>query len=106
MAGFPLRKWWAAQIVIRDPSVPIGSKVLFARLLEYHNSTTGLCYPGQTRLGIDLGVDPRTIRNWLKPLVKRSYVTCIPKGGLNGSNASEIWLPRGKMEYDQAARAF
>lgn len=105
MQGFPLKKWWACQIVNLDPRVPDGSKLLFSRLMEYHNSTTERCFPSQRRLASDLTVDVRTIRNRFKPLKKLGYVASEKGGGRNGSNAYRIWLPSGKLEFKDAEKA-
>lgn len=105
MQGFPLKKWWATQIVLLDPRIPRGASLLFTRLIEYHNTRTGRCYPSQRRLARDLGVEQRTIRNWISSLSKFGYVSLLPKGGRGGTNAYEIWLPSGKMEFKDAEKA-
>lgn len=105
MQGFPLKKWWACQIVNLDARIPDGSKLLFSRLMEYHNTKTKLCFPSQQRLASDLGVDERTIRYRLKPLKRVGYVAAEKGGGRNGTDAYRLWLPSGKMEFKEAEKS-
>ncbi len=105
MASFPLKKWWALQIVSLDPRVGKGPTQLFCRLLEYHNSKTGLCFPGQARLSDDLAVSVRTIRTWTKCLCRCGYVELIPKGGRQGTYAYKLWQPTGRLEFKEAEKS-
>ncbi len=68
MQGFPLRKWWAVQIVLPDARIPRGAALLFTRLIDGHNKKTNRCILSWKRLFRDLGVDEHTIRNWRRGL--------------------------------------
>lgn len=103
MAGFPLNKWRALQLVIIDPNVSTSGKVVFARLMDHHNTITGRCFPSEATLAHALNCTDRSIRTALKNLEKHKYIRVRRGKGRNGTNQYDLTMPSGKNEYDQAA---
>lgn len=74
------KRYDALRIVRRDPRLPEGSKVVYAEVDDWAGAAGGVdgkCYPSEALLANLLGKSVRTIRTWLRPLVKFGYL--IPK---------------------------
>jgi DNA-binding transcriptional regulator YhcF (GntR family) len=104
MAAFPLIKWYALQLVIIDPNVTTSGKVVFARLMNHHNTKTGRCFPSEATLAHALGCTERSIRTALKSLEKHKYIRVHRGKGRNGTNQYDLYMPSGKNEYFQAEK--
>lgn len=104
MAGFPLDKWRAVQLVIIDQNVSTSGKVVFARLMNYHNTKTGRCFPSEATLAHALNCTDRSVRTALKNLEKHKYIRVRRSKGRNGTNQYDLTMPSGKNEYDQAEK--
>lgn len=90
MAGFPLDKWRAVQLVIIDQNVSTSGKVVFARLMNYHNTKTGRCFPSEATLTHALN------RTALRNLEKHKYIRVRRRKGRNGTNQYDLYIPSGK----------
>lgn len=101
---FPIDKWRALQLAMMDGNINNSAKVVFARLLEHHNTKTGLCCPSQFTLAHALNTSDRTIRDALRQLEKNKYVKTKRNDGLYGSNGYELTIPTGKFAYQVAEK--
>ena len=105
MAGFPLNKLYALQLVNIDPNVSDSGHRVFARLMYHHNTKTGLCFPSEATLAHALNRTDRTIRTAIKNLEKHKYIRVRRGKGRNGTNQYDLYIPSGKNEYDQAVKS-
>jgi DNA-binding transcriptional MocR family regulator len=101
MKGFPLQKWWAFQLVQIDNRLTPRAKLCFGRLLEYHNTITGACFPSEATLARDLSCSARSVRSAIKELKILGYVKVVRRL----CNHYELALPSGKYEYQEAAKS-
>ena len=101
---FPIDKWRALQLAMMDGNINNSAKVVFARLLEHHNTKTGLCCPSQFTLAHALNTSDRSIRAALRQLEKHKYVKTSKSDGLYGSNGYELTIPTGKFAYQVAEK--
>lgn len=99
---FPIDKWRALQLAMIDGNINNTAKVVFARLMEHHNTKTGLCCPSQVTLAHALNTSVRSIRAALRQLEKHNYVKTNKNDGLYGSNGYELTIPTGKFAYQVA----
>ena len=102
--GFPLAKWWTFQVVLTDRSLSAKARLVYARLLKYHNQKTGQCNPSEERLGLDLGYSDRSIRTALRELDDIEYIDIRRGGGRRISNQYYPILIGGKNEYLNAEK--
>ncbi len=104
MAGIPINKWYALELVNIDPNVSdIGYRV-FSRLMYHHNTITGRCFPSEATLADALNRTDRTIRTAIKNLKEHKYIRVRRGKGRNGTNQYDLYIPSGKNEYDQAVK--
>lgn len=76
--------------LLRSPRLNSGDKMTFAMLLSYAWQND-YCYPGQARLGEDLGLSDRSVRVHLKALEANGLLT-IKRRGLGRTNIYELNL--------------
>ena len=69
-------------------------------MLYYHNSKTGLCFPGRSRLADDLGCSVRSIGTGLNELKKYGYVRIVGHVGASGVNQYDLRIQTGKKAFD------
>ena len=65
--------------VLRDCSLSLGARLTYTMLLSYAWQESR-CFPGQTRLAADLGVDERSVRRYLVELRGSGYVDWKQQG--------------------------
>ena len=70
--------------VLKDKGLSFGARLAYAILLSYAWQE-GSCFPGQQRMGQDLGTTDRSIRTFLKELKDRGFITWKQQG-LNKTN--------------------
>ena len=102
--GFPLIKWWTFQLVLTDDALSARARLVYPRLLKYHNQTTGQCNPTEERLGLDLGCSDRTVRAAVSELEKAGYIDKENGGGRHVSNQYTPTLIGGKDAYQNAEK--
>lgn len=64
---------------LKNPKISVGAKLTFAMLLQYAREEDE-CFPGQERLGQDMGVTDRSVRTWLNELKAAGLVTSKQRG--------------------------
>jgi biotin operon repressor len=65
--------------ILRDQTVSFGAKLTYTLLLSYAWQE-GNCFPGQTRLGHDLGVTRKAVNKYLRELKEKGFVTWTRRG--------------------------
>ena len=76
--------------LLRSRTLSSGDKMAFAMLLSYAWQND-YCFPGQARLGVDLGLDERNVRRHLKSLAAAGLLT-IRRRGQGKTNIYELNL--------------
>jgi DNA-binding MarR family transcriptional regulator len=76
--------------LLRSNKLSSGDKLAFAMLLSYAWQND-YCFPGQKRLGEDMGIDERNVRRHLKSLVANGLLT-IRRRGQGKTNIYELNL--------------
>jgi len=65
--------------ILESSEISVGAKLTYAMLLKYAREMHE-CFPGQERLGKDMGVTDRSVRSWLKELEKVKLVEIKRRG--------------------------
>lgn len=65
--------------ILESRDISVGAKLTYAMLLKYAREMNE-CFPGQVRLGKDLGAAERSVRTWLKELEKAKLVSIRQRG--------------------------
>ena len=104
MSFFPINKWRAVQLAITDSRLSAFDRMLFTRLMEHHNTKTGLCCPSINTLAEALHYSGRNVRMGLRRLKEYGYVQSIKVKGIHGTNAYVLTIPEGKFEYNRRAK--
>lgn len=65
--------------ILESSEISVGAKLTYAMLLKYAREMHE-CFPGQERLGEDMGANARSIRRWLKELQKVKLVEIKRRG--------------------------
>lgn len=76
--------------ILKATNLSGGAKLAYAMLLSYamgHDQ----CFPGQDRLGVDMGVSRQTANQYIKELNDKGYIN-IKRRGQGRSNLYEINL--------------
>lgn len=70
--------------ILKSQKLTVGEKLTFAMFLSYawHND---YCFPGQDKLGTDLGVTRQSINTFIKGLERKGFLT-IKRRGLGKTN--------------------
>lgn len=70
--------------ILRDPNLSMGAKLTYAMFLSYawHNE---LCFPGQERLAVDMGMSVPSVSKFIAELADHSLVT-VQRRGLGKTN--------------------
>jgi hypothetical protein len=86
-------------LVLRDPTISPGAKVVFGLLLSYAWQRDD-CYPGQDLLAADMGAGERSVRRYLQELEQANLVT-VKQRGLGLTNVYVIHRLRPAILADQ-----
>ena len=81
--------------LLRSNKLSSGDKLAFAMLLSYAWQND-YCFPGQKRLGEDMGLDERNVRRHLKSLEAHGLLS-IQRRGQGKTNIYEINLKPGQQ---------
>lgn len=65
--------------VLKDKSLSFGARLAYAVLLSYAWQE-GSCFPGQDRMGKDLGISRQIVNGYLKELKKAKHITWKRRG--------------------------
>jgi biotin operon repressor len=65
--------------ILRNPDLSIGAKLTYAMFLSYawHNDR---CFPGQERLGVDLGMSRTSVTAFIGELEKEGFISIQRRG--------------------------
>ncbi|MEO1700913.1 MAG: helix-turn-helix domain-containing protein [Pseudomonadota bacterium] len=85
--------------ILKAKCIGGGAKLAYAMLLSYAMGDDE-CFPGQDRLGIDMGISRQTANQYIKELADKGYIN-IKRRGQGRSNLYEINL---KAKVLKAAR--
>ncbi|MEM6931967.1 MAG: helix-turn-helix domain-containing protein [Pseudomonadota bacterium] len=79
--------------ILRSKKLSPGAKLAYAGLLSYawHRDS---CFPGQDRLGVDIGVTRQTANEYIKELRTKGFIR-VTRRGQGRSNLYELLVPRG-----------
>jgi hypothetical protein len=81
--------------ILKSKTLTAGEKMTFAMLLSYAWQND-YCFPGQVRLGQDLGLHETNVRKHLKSLETNGLLS-IQRRGLGKTNVYELNLKPKKM---------
>ena len=104
MPGIKLAKWYALQLAVMDPRLRGKAPAVLARLLDHHNSGTGLCFPSLKTLANSLCCEDRTVRSAIRLLEKNGYIKTYRGCSPYGTNQYELLMPSVKEEYKRAEK--
>lgn len=76
--------------ILRNGKLSPGAKLAYAMLLSYAWNNES-CFPGQDRLGMDMGVTDRSVRTYTQELESAGFLK-IKRRGLNKTNVYELDL--------------
>ncbi len=77
-------------VILKTNQITGGAKLAYAMLLSYAMQKDQ-CFPGQDRLGTDIGVTRQTANQYIKELEEKGFVN-IKRRGQGRSNLYEINL--------------
>ena len=77
--------------ILMSKRISPGAKLAYTALLSYAWNK-GYCYPGQERMGRDIGVTRQTVNEYIKELEKKGYVS-VKRRGQGKSNYYYIHVP-------------
>lgn len=98
-------------MIIRNPKIPIGAKVLYALLWSYMNNKAPSVYPSRSVLAQQLDISEKSISKFSKQLVDLELIEKAQRG-MNKSNYYRfLWpktalfdaIPIKKFDSDQLA---
>jgi hypothetical protein len=67
------------RFILKDKRLTLGARLTYAVLLSYAWQE-GSCFPGQDRMGKDLGVTRKAINSYLVELKERKYISWQRRG--------------------------
>lgn len=79
--------------ILRSKKISPGAKLAYAGLISYAWNKDN-CFPGQDRLGEDIGVTRQTVNEYIKELSKKGFIK-VERRGQGRSNIYELLVPRG-----------
>ena len=79
--------------ILRAKKLSPGAKLAYSGLLSYAWEKDN-CFPGQDRLGEDLGVTRQTVNEYIKELRTKGLIR-VRRRGQGRSNLYELLVPRG-----------
>ena len=77
-------------VILTNNDLTVGAKLSYAMLLKYA-WTDDACFPGQTKLAVDMGSGERSIRRYLEELEKAGFLEIIQRG-LGKTNIYRLFL--------------
>ena len=77
-------------VILKSPKITGGAKLAYTMLLSYAMGDDR-CFPGQERLGVDMGVTRQTANQYIKELSDKGFIN-IKRRGQGRSNLYEINL--------------
>ncbi|MCP4317903.1 MAG: helix-turn-helix domain-containing protein [Hyphomicrobiales bacterium] len=77
-------------VILKSSKISGGAKLAYAMLLSYAMQKDE-CFPGQDRLGVDMGVSRQTANQYVKELELKGFIN-IRRRGQGKSNLYEINL--------------
>lgn len=79
--------------ILRAKKLSPGAKLAYAALISYawHENE---CFPGQDRLGTDIGVTRQTANEYIRELRTKGFIR-VTRRGQGRSNVYELLVPRG-----------
>ena len=80
-ADIATQRGWTGvpNFILESAEISAGAKLTYAMLLKYAREQDE-CFPGQDRLGRDMGHGERSVRRWLKELKKAGLVSIKQRG--------------------------
>lgn len=91
-AGFTM----VPNLILNDPNLSVGAKIVYAKFLQYAWEKN-YCYPGQKRLGEEIGLSEGRVSQLIKELVEAGLLT-VKRRGLNQTNMYTLHMVvQGKM---------
>ncbi len=88
--------------LLKSKTLSAGDKMTFAMLLSYAWQND-FCFPGQTRLGVDLGLSERSVRTHLKALEAAGLLS-IKQRGQGKTNIYELNLTPTQSKLSDSDR--
>ena len=76
--------------ILTKNDVSVGAKLAYAMLLKYAWGDDA-CFPGQTKLAIDMGSGERSVRRYLEELEKSGLLEIVQRG-LGKTNLYRLFL--------------
>lgn len=88
--------------ILTKKELSVGAKLAYAMLLKYAWADNA-CFPGQLKLGEDMGSGERSVRTYLKELEAAGLLE-ITQRGLGKTNVYRLFLTVGKPAARRRAR--
>jgi hypothetical protein len=76
--------------ILTKSDISVGAKLAYAMLLKYAWDNDA-CFPGQTKLALDMGSGERSVRRYLEELEKASLLEIVQRG-LGKTNLYRLFL--------------
>ena len=76
--------------ILTKADISVGAKLAYAMLLKYAWGDDA-CFPGQTKLAVDMGSGERSVRRYLEELEKASLLEIVQRG-LGKTNLYRLFL--------------
>ena len=76
--------------ILTKKDISVGAKLAYAMLLKYAWGDDA-CFPGQTKLAVDMGSGERSVRRYLEELEKSSLLEIVQRG-LGKTNLYRLFL--------------
>jgi hypothetical protein len=76
--------------ILTKDDISVGAKLAYAMLLKYAWGDDA-CFPGQTKLAVDMGSGERSVRRYLEELEKASLLEIVQRG-LGKTNLYRLFL--------------
>ena len=79
--------------ILRSKTISPGAKLAYSGLLSYAWNKDN-CFPGQDKLGDDIGVTRQTVNEYIRELRTKGFIR-VTRRGQGRSNLYELLVPRG-----------
>ncbi len=79
--------------ILRSKEISPGAKLAYSGLLSYAWEKDN-CFPGQDKLGTDIGVTRQTVNEYIKELRTKGFIR-VTRRGQGKSNLYELLVRRG-----------
>ena len=89
----PVTRYGFTQVpnfILTNKELSVGAKLSYAMLLKYAWQDD-YCFPGQERLGADMGAGERSVRTYLKELEDAGFLQ-VTQRGLGKTNLYTLYL--------------